>query len=75
MPELVGYKNGEWPPMNQILPDPNDRGTLLGDQVLDVERTFGGTRGSGWKSMSSGSTSRSSTCASTSSLPPRTCSP
>ena len=42
MPELVGYRNGEWPPMNQILPDPNDRGTLLGDQVLDVERTFGG---------------------------------
>ena len=42
MTELVGYKNGQWLPMSQILPEPDDRGTLLGDQVLDVERTFGG---------------------------------
>ena len=42
MDEFVGYHNGEWLPMSQIAPDPADRGTTLGDQVTDVERTFDG---------------------------------
>ena len=43
MSEFVGYVNGEWIPMSQIVPDPNDLGTTKGDQVIEVERTFGGT--------------------------------
>ena len=42
MEEFVGYHNGEWLPLSQIKPDPADRGVTLGDQVTDVERTFGG---------------------------------
>ena len=42
MDEFVGYHNGNWLPMSQIGPDPADRGTTLGDQVTDVERTFDG---------------------------------
>ena len=42
MEEFVGYHNGNWLPMSQIGPDPADRGTTLGDQVTDVERTFDG---------------------------------
>lgn len=42
MDEFVGYHNGKWLPMDQIRPDPADRGTVLGDQVTDVERTFNG---------------------------------
>ena len=42
MDEFVGYHNGNWLPMSQIAPDPADRGTTLGDQVTDVERTFDG---------------------------------
>ncbi len=42
MDEFVGYHNGKWLPMSRIAPDPSDRGTVLGDQVTDVERTFNG---------------------------------
>ena len=42
MDEFVGYHNGNWLPVSQIGPDPADRGTTLGDQVTDVERTFDG---------------------------------
>ena len=42
MNEFVGYRNGQWMPMSEITPDPADRGTNLGDQVVEVERTFGG---------------------------------
>ena len=42
MDEFVGYHNGNWLPDSQILPDPADRGTHLGDKVTDVERTFNG---------------------------------
>ena len=42
MSEFVGYVNGEWIPMSQIVPDPHDLGTTKGDQVIEVERTFGG---------------------------------
>lgn len=42
MKRFVGYYNGDWLPMNKIKPDPADRGTVLGDQVTDVERTFNG---------------------------------
>jgi len=42
MAEFVGYANGEWMPMDEILPDPSDLGVTKGDQVVEVERTFGG---------------------------------
>ena len=42
MAEYVWYRNGEWLPQSEVRPDPNDRGVHLGDQVLDVERTFNG---------------------------------
>ena len=42
MAEHIWYHNGEWMPANQLKIDPQDRGAALGDQVLEVERTFGG---------------------------------
>jgi branched-chain amino acid aminotransferase len=42
MAEFTWYHNGKWLPQSQVKPDPNDRGVTLGDQVVDVERTFGG---------------------------------
>ena len=42
MNEFTWYHNGEWLPQSEVRPDPNDRGVTLGDQVLDVERTFNG---------------------------------
>ena len=42
MAEFTWYQNGEWRPQGEVLPDPADRGVNLGDQVVDVERTFGG---------------------------------
>ena len=42
MDQFGGYHNGNWLPMNQIRPDPADRGVTLGDQITDVERTFNG---------------------------------
>ena len=42
MGDFTWYHNGDWLPASQIRLDPTDRGVMLGDQVLDVERTFGG---------------------------------
>ena len=42
MAEFTWYHNGEWLPQSEVKLDPSDRGVTLGDQVLDVERTFGG---------------------------------
>ena len=42
MAEFVWYQNGDWIPRSEVTLDPDDRGPRLGDQVVDVERTFGG---------------------------------
>jgi branched-chain amino acid aminotransferase len=42
MGEYLWYHNGDWLPQSEVRPDPADRGVMLGDQVLDVERTFNG---------------------------------
>ena len=42
MSEYTAYHNGEWLPLGEVRPDPNDRGVTLGDQVVEVERTFNG---------------------------------
>ena len=46
MDEFTWYHNGKWLPQSQVSLDPNDRGVTLGDQVVDVERTF---RGKGFR--------------------------
>ncbi len=43
MAEFVAYQNGGWLPASQVKPDPRDRGVTLGDQVVEVERTFNGS--------------------------------
>ena len=42
MTEFTWYQNGDWIPQSEFRLDPDDRGPKLGDQVVDVERTFGG---------------------------------
>ena len=42
MTEFSWYQNGDWIPRSELRLDPDDRGPKLGDQVVDVERTFGG---------------------------------
>ena len=42
MAEFVEYYNGEWLPYSKVTIDQQDRGARLGDQVLEVERTFNG---------------------------------
>ena len=42
MEEFVGYRNGEWVPVSEILPVAGDRGPSMGDQVTEMVRTFGG---------------------------------
>ena len=42
MAEFVEYYNGEWLPYGKVTVDQQDRGARLGDQVLEVERTFNG---------------------------------
>ena len=41
MSDLIGYRNGDWVPMSEMRPDPSDRAASRGDQVTEVERTFG----------------------------------
>ncbi len=38
----TAYHNGIWLPSEEIKPDPTDRGVILGDQVVEVVRTFDG---------------------------------
>ena len=42
MVEYLWYHNGDWLPASDVKPDPSDRGVTLGDQVIEVERTFKG---------------------------------
>ena len=42
MSEYTWYNNGDWLPQSEVKLDPADRGVTLGDQVVDVERTFDG---------------------------------
>ena len=42
MTEYIAYHNGDWMPISELKIDPQDRGAALGDQVVEVERTFDG---------------------------------
>jgi len=42
MDEFIGYRNGVWVPVSEILPVPGDRGPSMGDQVTEMVRTFDG---------------------------------
>ena len=42
MADFTAYHNGEWMPLNELRIDPQDRGASIGDQVVEVVRTFNG---------------------------------